>query len=192
MLDGCDDDQRSTSSTRKSFSTASLADEAEVAARNSENSTSKKSPKHQHQQRNQTRGKELRGIRNNSGIGDSNRSVAVARGRQLPLAEMISRKAFECVIGTNGELSRIIDVDDNETTAAVVKSNRDHCTKPTSASALKNEAEKKADGNRRKTSSCEGSPTSGYRLEPLPYGAGISISSQVSLWCGRRSVAMLS
>ena len=169
MLDEYRDDQRSMSSACDSFSSApslSLADEVEVA-RSSENTSSRG----QQQQRNgKTRGKK--------------HGVLVVHGvrRQLPLSEVVSRRAFECVVGTDGEISKLVDVAENGTSAAAAaaaaadaKSQGDHhCAKPTSMDALK----KEADINLRR-GSCERCPTPAYWLEALPHGTGISIGSQV-------------
>ena len=177
-------DQRSAPSALNSFSTAPSASEADstseaMVART--NKSARSSP--EKKRRNETRGEELRATGSDSGIGDSSGSVAVARRRQLHLAEVVSRKAFECVVGTSGELSKIIDVDehDSSTTAAVVnESHGEHRTKLASIDALKHGIDE-ACGNHVRRSSYERSPTSAWRLEPLPYGAGISIGSQVSL-----------
>lgn len=154
------DDQRSMSSAFDSFSSASspsLADEVE-ASRSSEKVASPNRSYQQQQQGNEkTRGKEHGGV-----------VVAEAR-RQLPLSEVVSRRAFECARGTNGELSKLIDVAD-------AKPQGDHHhAKPTNMDAFKTET----GSNLRRTTFCERPPTPAYRLEALPYGASISIDSQV-------------
>lgn len=169
ILDERGSDQGSMSSTLDSFSSTpsmSLADEVEVK-RTSEQKAASSSPQ---QQRNETRG-ETHSIRNNS-------SSVVGATRQLPLSEVVSRRAFECVVGTNGELSKLIDVTENDTTTAddVKSHGDDRCTNPTS---LREAPKKETDRNLRRASSCERSPTSACRLEPIPYGAGVSIGNQV-------------
>ena len=162
MLDEYDDGQRSMPSALDSFSSApspSLAVEVEVA-RSSERFASPS--RDQHQSNKKAWGKKYGGV-----------VVAGAR-RQLPLSEVVSRRAFECVMNTSGELSKLIDVAEDD--SAAVKSQGDHhCAKPTNTDAFKNE---ETDRSLRRTC-CERSPTSANRLEALPYGAGISIDSQV-------------
>lgn len=160
VLDECRHDQHSISSAFDSFSSApslSLADEVEVA-RSSEN-ISNPNRDHQQQLDEKTRGKKHGGV------------VVYRVRRQLPLSEVVSRRAFECVVGTDGEISKLVDVAENDTSADDdVKSQGDHhCAMPKSMDA---------DINVRRAS-CERSPTPAYRLETLPYGAGISIGSKV-------------
>lgn len=161
-------DQRSMSSAFDSFSSTpslSLADEVEVS-RSSEKVASPNRDQQQQQRNEKTRGKKHGGV-----------VVARAR-RQLPLSEVVSRRAFECALGTNGELSKLIDVAENDTAAAATTTAKPqgdhHRAEPTNMDAFKTET----DRNLRRTS-CERSPTPAYRLEALPYGASISIDSQV-------------
>lgn len=91
---------------------------------------------------------------------------------QVPLAEVVARRAFECVVDPGGKLSKVL----NLTKDAAAKFDRGHPSSDSKTTAGRDEAKAYA----RRYSHRSRSPSSAYRLEPLINGAAINVGLEVS------------
>lgn len=99
--------------------------------------------------------------------------VATERNRrrcQLPLREVVPRRAFECTIGARGELSKVVDVV-IEGKSAALEADGEPVTESEDGSDETPRHHRRPSHGR--------PPSSKFRVEPVPYGADIYIDQEV-------------
>lgn len=98
------------------------------------------------------------------------KKIGTRRGR-LPLRQVVAERAFECTIGSDGELSKVIDL------ALESKTRYIGVDQP----RVRRKRESTATGGQGRRPNSNGQPpASGLRAEPVRYGADIDVGYQVS------------
>ncbi|CAN0501424.1 unnamed protein product, partial [Ectocarpus sp. 12 AP-2014] len=133
----------------------------------------------------------------------NNGRVNVRRRFQRPLREVVARRAFECVVGTHGELSKVLRI--TAGSDAALKQTRDRCDQDelqqteTETSSSSSETSGQHHDRHGRHSRVE-SPGLGCRVEPMLHGEDIDIDHQASSgsfwgvdlhWCDLESLAGL-
>eukprot|EP00903_Cladosiphon_okamuranus_P013190 g12302.t1 len=111
----------------------------------------------------------------NSRVAAAERNIrSISQRSQLPLHEVVERRAFECTIGARGELSRVVDlVNDGKFGAS------DEVDEPVTESE---DGSDKTPRHHRRYSHGR-SPSSEFRVEPVPYGADIYVDQKDTSKC---------
>ncbi|CAM9138428.1 unnamed protein product [Ectocarpus sp. 4 AP-2014] len=127
--------------------------------------------------------------------------VNVSRRFQRPLREVVARRAFECVVGTHGELSKVLRI--TAESDAALKQTRDRCDQDelqqteTETRSSSSETSRQHHDRHGRHSRVD-SPGLGCRVEPVLHGEDIDIDHQASSgnfwgvdlhWCDLGSLA---
>lgn len=119
-----------------------------------------------------------RGSKKNS----RNARVNGPRRTQLPLREVVASRAFECRIGARGELSKVLDVDTEiRDTSPEIGGDDSHQVEP--STPMEPGSEKRKHQNHlhhhQRQALDRRPPGSGFRVEPVLFGADIDVGPQV-------------
>lgn len=102
-------------------------------------------------------------------VAKRNTCTSTSGRSQLPLREVVARRAFQCTIGVHGELSKMVNV---------VKKRKDADLEVGEPMTESEDGSDETRGHNRRHSHGQ-PPTSEFRAEPVPYGSDIYVGHEV-------------
>lgn len=111
-----------------------------------------------------------------------NARVNGPRRSQLPLREVVACRAFECIIGAHGKLSKVFDIDPARKKRPEIDGDHSHQAGRVAAVGESNSEQREHQHHHRRhrrQSHNRRPPISDRRVEPVPYGEDIDVGDQV-------------